>query len=96
MDRLGHKCLVRFLGHKGGETCWGLNTKSGGNQLSFLTPTQTHVFNSCSNGYGRSSTAHVRSSTAEHLISQRLGALATVSNGEDFIFYTCLLGLLIK
>jgi hypothetical protein len=20
-DRLGHKCLIRFLGHKGGETC---------------------------------------------------------------------------
>jgi hypothetical protein len=31
LDSLGHKCLIRFLGHKEGETCWGLNLKSEGN-----------------------------------------------------------------
>jgi hypothetical protein len=79
LDRLGHKCLIRFLGHKEGKTCWGLNTKTVGNQLSFLTPTQIHIFDNRSNGY-----------------SQWFGGLATVLNGEDFIFYSCLLGLLIK
>jgi hypothetical protein len=51
MDRLDIQVLIRFLGHKEGGTCWGLNTKSGGNQLSFLTPTQKHVFNNRSNSY---------------------------------------------
>jgi hypothetical protein len=31
---------VRFLGQKGGETCWDLNTSSEGNKLSFPTPTK--------------------------------------------------------
>jgi hypothetical protein len=26
LDRLGHKCLMIFFGHKEGETCWGLKT----------------------------------------------------------------------
>jgi hypothetical protein len=30
LDRLGHQCLIRFLGHKEGKICWGLNTKTGG------------------------------------------------------------------
>jgi hypothetical protein len=50
-----------FLGHKMGETCCGQNTKSGGNKVSFVMPTQTHVFDKHSNGYGCLSTAHVRS-----------------------------------
>jgi hypothetical protein len=87
----------QVFGPQRGRILLGLNTKSGGNQLSFLTPTQAHVFAKRSNGYGRLSTAHVQSSTVtKKLISQRLGGLATVSNGEDFIFYSCLLGLLIK
>jgi hypothetical protein len=70
-DRLGHKCLIRFWGHKESEICWGLNTKTGGNQLSFLMPMQTHVFNNHSNGYGRLSTAYAQSSAiAENPISQ--------------------------
>jgi hypothetical protein len=40
------------------ETCCGHNTKSGGNKLCFPMPTWTHVFNNCSNGYGRLSTTH--------------------------------------
>jgi hypothetical protein len=39
-----------------------LNTKSGGKQLSFPMPTQAHIFANRSGGYGRLSTAHVRSS----------------------------------
>jgi hypothetical protein len=54
-----YKCLVRFLGHKMSETCWGLNTSSVDNELSFPTSTQTHIFDNRGNGYGRS--AHVRS-----------------------------------
>jgi hypothetical protein len=86
-----------LLGHKMGETCCGRNTKSRGNELSFLTRTQTHVFYNHSNGYDRLSTAYAqRSVIAEKPISQWFGGLATVLNGEDFIFYFCLLGLLIK
>jgi hypothetical protein len=97
LDRLGHKCLIGFLGHKDGETCWALNTKTARYQLSFPTPTQTYVFDNRSNGYGCLGTAHMWSSAiAEKLINQRFGGLATISNGEDYIFYSCLLGLLIK
>jgi hypothetical protein len=55
-------CLFRFLGHKIGETCYGQNTKYGCNKLSFPTPTQTHIFDKRSNGYGRLNTAHMWSS----------------------------------
>jgi hypothetical protein len=91
--RLGHKCLIWFLSQKEGETCWGLSTKTAGDQLSFPTPTQTHVFDNHSNSYSCLGTAHMRSS-ADHwnLISRLLGGLATVSNGEDYIFYSCILG----
>jgi hypothetical protein len=74
-----------------------LNIKTGGNQLIFPTPNQTHVFDNHSNGYGHLSIAYVQSSAiAEKPISQRFGGLATVLNGEDFNFYVCLLDLLIK
>jgi hypothetical protein len=57
-------------------------------------PTQTPVFYNRHNGYGCLSTAHMRSSTVvENPISQWCGGLATVLNGEDYIFYSCLLGL---
>jgi hypothetical protein len=39
-----YRYLVRFLGHKIGETCRDLNTKSEGNKLRFPMPTQTQVF----------------------------------------------------
>jgi sorbitol-specific phosphotransferase system component IIA len=60
LDRLGHKCLIRFLGHNEGEICWSLNTKTVCNQLSFLTPTQIHIFYNRSNSYGCLSTTHMR------------------------------------
>jgi hypothetical protein len=63
LDKLGLKCLIRFLAHREGKTCWGLKTTSGGNQLSFSSPTQTHVFDNRSNNYNRLSTAHMWSST---------------------------------
>jgi hypothetical protein len=62
LDRLGHKCLIRFLGHKEGKNSWGLYTTTGGDQDSFLTPTQTIVFDNRSNSYGCLSTADMRSS----------------------------------
>jgi hypothetical protein len=58
---LVYRWLVRFLGHKMVETCWGLNTCSEGNKLIFPTPTQTHIFDNRSNGYDHLGTAHVRS-----------------------------------
>jgi hypothetical protein len=57
-----YRFLVRFLGHKMGETCCSLNTESEGNKLIFPTPTQIHIFDNRSNGYGRLSTAHMWSS----------------------------------
>jgi hypothetical protein len=53
MDRLDGKCFIRFLGHKMGETYWGLSTRSRGNMLSFPSPTQTQIFDNQSNIYGR-------------------------------------------
>jgi hypothetical protein len=53
MDRLDCKCFIRFLEHKMGETCWRLSTRSRGNKISFLTPTQTHIFDNWSNVYDR-------------------------------------------
>jgi hypothetical protein len=43
LNRLVYRCLVRFLGQKMGETCWGVNTRSEAHLLSFLMHTQTHV-----------------------------------------------------
>jgi hypothetical protein len=40
LDRLDIQVLGQFLGHKMGETCWHLKTRSGGNKLSFPMPTQ--------------------------------------------------------
>jgi hypothetical protein len=52
LDRLVYRCLVRFLGQKMSETCWGLNIISESHLLSFPMPTQTHVFDAYSYGYG--------------------------------------------
>jgi hypothetical protein len=45
--------VSQVFGHKMGETCLGLSTRSGGSKLNFLTPTQTHIFYNGSNSYGR-------------------------------------------
>jgi hypothetical protein len=63
--------LDQVFGPQRGETCWGLNTKTGGNQLSFPTPTQTHVSDNRCNGYGRLTTAHVWSSAGRCNSEQR-------------------------
>jgi hypothetical protein len=69
------------------ETCWGQKTSSVGNKLSFPMPTQTHIFNNHSSGYGRLSTAHVRSwLVPENLLSKRFGGLAMGLGNEDYIF----------
>jgi hypothetical protein len=52
LDRLVYRGLVRFLGHEMGETCWVRNTRSEAHLLSFSTPTQTHVSDVHSHGYG--------------------------------------------
>jgi hypothetical protein len=57
LDRLVYRCLVRFLVHKIGQTCWGLHTRSEDHLLSFPTPTQTHISHTHSHGYGHFSTA---------------------------------------
>jgi hypothetical protein len=62
LDRLGKQVLGQVFGQQMGETCCSQNTKSRGKMLSFPTPTQTHIFDNHSNGYGRLITAHVRSS----------------------------------
>jgi hypothetical protein len=61
LDRLGVQVLDQVFWPKDSETPWDLNTSSEVNKLSFPMPSQTHVFDNCSNGYGRLSTAHVRS-----------------------------------
>jgi hypothetical protein len=92
-----YRCLVRFLGHKMGETYCGQNIKSGGNKHIFLMPTQTHVFDNCSNSYDRLSTTHLRcSAVAENQNNKWFGGLATDSDSIYYIFYSCLLDLLIK
>jgi hypothetical protein len=57
LDRLVYRCLVSFLGHEMGETYQGIHTRSEYNFLSFLMPTQTHVSDTHSHGYGHFSTA---------------------------------------
>jgi hypothetical protein len=52
-----YRCLVRFLGHKMIETCCGQNTWSEDHLLSFPMPTQTHISDMHSHGYGHFGTA---------------------------------------
>jgi hypothetical protein len=63
LDRLVYRCMVKFLGHKMCKNCLVLHTCYVGNKLIFPTPTQTHVFDNRSIGYGRLSTTHVQSLT---------------------------------
>jgi hypothetical protein len=61
LDRLDIQVIDQVSRPQEARTCWGLNTVSVVNILSFLMPTQTHVFYNRSNGYGHLSTANVRS-----------------------------------
>jgi hypothetical protein len=56
MDILDCSCSVKFLGHKMGETCLGLNTSYERNRVRFPMPTQTHVSDNRRNGYGHLNT----------------------------------------
>jgi hypothetical protein len=57
LNRLGYRFLVRFLGHKMAEACWGPNTRSEDHLLTFSIPTHTHVSDAHSHGYGHFDTA---------------------------------------
>jgi hypothetical protein len=71
------RCLVRFLGLKRGENCWGLHTRSEDHLLSFLAPTQTHVSDAHSHGYGHFGTATCGvSSLLEIRVIERVEVLA--------------------
>jgi hypothetical protein len=77
LDRLVYRCLVRFLGHKMNETCWGQNTRSENHFLSFPTPTQRHVSDAHSHSYGHFSTATCGvSSLLENWVIERVEASA--------------------
>jgi hypothetical protein len=66
-----------FLGHKMGETCQGLRTRSEHHILSFLTPTQTHISNAHSHGYGHFGTAmYGVSGLLENRVIERVEVLA--------------------
>jgi hypothetical protein len=52
-----YRCLVRFFGLKMSETYRGLHTRFEDHLLSFPTPTQTHISDVHSHGYGRFGTA---------------------------------------
>jgi hypothetical protein len=83
-----YRCLVRFLGHKIGETCWGLNTRSEADLLSFLTPTQTHVFDAHSHGYGHFGTATCGvSSLLKNGIIEWVGALGMVIDSAKIMTF---------
>jgi hypothetical protein len=60
-----------------GDTCWSLHTTSEDHLLSFLTPTQTHVSDAHSHGYGHFGTATcVVSGLLEIRVIERVEVLA--------------------
>jgi hypothetical protein len=73
--------LVRFLGHKMGETYWGLNTRSEYYLLSFPTLTLTHISYAHSHVYDHFGTATCGvCGLLENRIIERDGAFGTVRN----------------
>jgi hypothetical protein len=88
LDRLVYRGLVRFLGHEMGETCWVRNTRSEAHLLSFSTPTQTHVSDVHSHGYGHFSTATCGvSSLWKNWIIERVGAFGTVTDSSKIMTF---------
>jgi hypothetical protein len=80
--------FVRFLGHEMGETCWVRNTRSEAHLLSFSTPTQTHVSDVHSHGYGHFSTATCGvSSLWKNWIIERVGAFGTVTDSSKIMTF---------
>jgi hypothetical protein len=88
LHRLVDRCLVRFLAQKMGQTCWGLNTRSEDHLLSFLTPTQTHISDIHSHGYGHFGTATcgVRGLLKNRII-ERAGAFATITDSGKIMTF---------
>jgi hypothetical protein len=78
-----YRCLVRILGHKMGEICWGLNTRSEAHLPSFLTPTQTHISDAHNHSYGHFGivTCGV-SDLLKNWIIKRVGAFGTVTDSS--------------
>jgi hypothetical protein len=84
MDRLDCSCSVRFLGHKMGETCQGLNTTSKRNCVSFPTPRQTPVSDNRTNGYGHLSTTTCRVHRLLKFFRGRSWGLASSPDSETY------------
>jgi hypothetical protein len=81
LERLVYRCLVRFLGLKIGETCWGINIRSEDHSLSFSAPTQTHISDTHSNGYGYFSTTTCGvSGSLKNWVIGRVGAFGMVTD----------------
>jgi hypothetical protein len=88
LDRLVYRYLVRFLGHKISETCYGLHTRSEYHLLSFPTPTQTHVSDAHSHSYGHFGTATcgVSGLLKNHII-ERVGAFGTITDSGKIMTF---------
>jgi hypothetical protein len=88
LDRLVIQVIGQVLGHKMGETCWDLNTRSEAHLLSFLMSTQTHVFGAHNHGYGHFGTATCGvSGLLKNWIIEQVGAFGTVmDSGKIMIF----------
>jgi hypothetical protein len=83
-----YRYLARFLGHKMSETGWGLNTRSEGHLLSFLTPTQTHVSNIHNDGYGHFGTDTCGvSNSLKNQVNKQVGAFDTITDSDKIITF---------
>jgi hypothetical protein len=86
LDRLVYRCLVRFLGHKIGETGWSLHTRSEDHLLSFPTPTQTHVSDINRHSYGHFSTATCGvSGLLENRVIEQVEAFGTFMDNDKIM-----------
>jgi hypothetical protein len=80
--------LGQFLGHKMGETCWGLNTRSKAHLFSFLTPTQTHVSDAHNHSYGHFGTAMCGvSGLLKNWIIEWVGVFGTVTDSGKIMTF---------
>jgi hypothetical protein len=88
LNRLVYRCLVRFLCHKMGETCRGLNKRSNDHFLSFPTPTQIHISDAHSHSYGHFSTATCGASgLLENRVIERIEVFGTFMNSTKIMTF---------
>jgi hypothetical protein len=88
LDRLAYMCLVWFLGHKMGETCWGLNTRPEAHFLSFSMRTHTHVSDMHSHSYAHFDTATFGvSGLLKNRVIERVGAFGTVMDSSKIMTF---------